>query len=123
MIQGIVNAALEAVVTLTVQGPTGQSREIEAVIDTGFSGFLTLPTAIVRELGLLYQYRGRAILADGSEAFFHVYDANVLWDSQLVRIETDAADATPLVGMRMLDRHNLNIDVEDGGIVVIQAKG
>lgn len=33
-----------------------------------------------------------------------------------------AAGTTPLVGMRMLDRHNLNIDVEDGGRVVIQAK-
>ena len=121
MIQGVVNAALEALVTLTVQGPTGQNREIEAVVDTGFSGFLTLPTDLVRELGLLYQYRGRAILADGSEAFFHVYDVNVLWDNRLMRIETDAADTTPLVGMRLLDRHDLSIQVRDGGRVVIQA--
>ena len=28
----------------------------------------------------------------------------------------------PLVGMRLLDRHNLNMDVEDGGRVVIQAR-
>lgn len=34
----------------------------------------------------------------------------------------NAADTTPLVGMRMLERHNLNIDVEDGGRVIIQAK-
>ena len=33
-----------------------------------------------------------------------------------------AADTPPLVGMRMLDRHNLNIDIEDGGRVGIQAK-
>ena len=33
-----------------------------------------------------------------------------------------AAGTTPLVGMRMLDRHNLNIDAEDAGRVVIQAK-
>ena len=121
MIQGVVNAALEALVTLTVQGPTGQNREIEAVVDTGFSGFLTLPTDLVRELGLLYQYRGRAILADGSEAFFHVYDVNVLWDNRLMRIETDAADTTPLVGMRLLDSHDLSIQVRAGGRVVIQA--
>ena len=29
---------------------------------------------------------------------------------------------TPLVGMRLLDSHNLNIDVVDGGRVVIQAR-
>ena len=121
MIQGVVNAALEAVVTLTVQGQAGQSQDIEAVIDTGFSGFLTLPTALVRELELFYQYRGRAVLADGSEAFFHVYEVNVLWDGRLMRIEADAADATPLVGMRLMDRHNLNIDIEDGGRVSVRA--
>ena len=31
-------------------------------------------------------------------------------------------DATPLVGMRLLDSHNLYMEVENGGRVVIQAK-
>ncbi len=43
MIEGVVNAAYEAVVTLSLQSPSGQAREIEAVIDTGYSGFLTPP--------------------------------------------------------------------------------
>ncbi len=38
-----------------------------------------------------------------------------------VVVLADAVDTTPLVGMRMLDRHNLNIDVADGGRVIIQA--
>ena len=33
-----------------------------------------------------------------------------------------AADAIPLAGMRLLDRHYLNIEVVDGGRVVIQTK-
>ena len=53
---------------------------------------------------------------------FDLYDVAVLWDGQPRYVLADAADTTPLVGMRMLDRHNLNIDVEDGGRVVIQAK-
>ena len=52
MIEGVVNAAREPVVTLTIQGPSGQSREIEAVIATGFTGFLTVTPALARELGL-----------------------------------------------------------------------
>ena len=39
-----------------------------------------------------------------------------------IEVLAGAADTTPLVGMRMLDRYNLNIDVEDGGRVTIQAK-
>lgn len=34
----------------------------------------------------------------------------------------DESDTTPLVGMLLLEWHNLNIDVEDGGRVLIQAK-
>ena len=122
MIQGVVNAAYEPIVNLTVQGPSGQSQEIQAVIDTGYNGFLTLPRTLVTELGLVYRDRGRAILADGSETFWDIYDVAVLWNSRLRNTRASAADATPLVGMRMLDRHTLNIDVEDGGRVVIQAK-
>lgn len=52
MIEGVVNAAYEAVVTLILHGPGGRTREIEAVIDTGYNGFLTLPAALVAELRL-----------------------------------------------------------------------
>ena len=122
VIEGVVNAGLEAVVSLTVQGPSGQSREIEAVIDTGFNDFLTVPSALAAELGLAYRNRGQMILADGSEVTFDIYRAALLWDGKPRHAYVYAADATPLVGMRMLDRHNLSIDVEDGGRVLIQAK-
>lgn len=122
MIEGVVNAAYEPVVILSVQGPSGQTGEIKAVIDTGFTGFLTVTPAMVTELGLRYRSRGWATLADGSEVPFDIYDVIVLWDGQPVYIEADAADATPLVGMRLLDRHNLNIEVVDGGRVAIQAR-
>ena len=122
MIEGVVNGDYEAVVRLTVQGPLGASREIEALIDTGFTGFLTLPPALVTELGLVYRDRGRAMLADGSEALFDNYDVAVLWDSRLRNTRAAAADAIPLIGMRLLGGHVLTVEVEDGGSVVIQAR-
>ena len=42
MIQGEVNAAYEAVVSLPLLDPEGRTRAIEAVVDTGYSGFLTV---------------------------------------------------------------------------------
>ena len=122
MIEGAVNDAYEAVVALSLQGPAGQSQDIEAVIDTGYSGFLTLPTALVVELGLPFAYVGRALLANDDEVTFDVHDVTVLWDGQPRRIRADATGSTPLVGMLLLDKHNLNIEVESGGRVVIEAK-
>ena len=52
MIEGVVNAAYEPMIALAVQGQSGQSRDIEAVVDTDFNRFLTLPAALVSEMGL-----------------------------------------------------------------------
>ena len=122
MIQGVVNAAYEAVVALSLQGPAGQAQDIEAVVDTGYSGFLTLPTTLVTELGLPFAYIGRAFLANDHEVSFDVHDVTVLWDGQPRHIKADATGSTPLVGMLLLDKHSLNIEVERGGRVVIQAR-
>ena len=122
MIEGVVNAAYEPVVALAVQGPLGQTSEIEAVVDTGFTGFLAVTPALATELGLALEGTSRATLADGSEVTFDVYDVAVLWDGQPRYVLADAAETTPLVGMRLLDRHNLNIDVEDGGRVLIRPR-
>ena len=58
VIQGVVNAAYEPVITLALQGPSGQSRDIEAVVDTGFNGFSHLAGRIgVRTGTALHQHR------------------------------------------------------------------
>ncbi len=110
MIEGMVNAAYEPVELLAVQGPSGQASEIEAIIDTGFTGFLTVTPALAAELELALEGTSRATPADGSEVTFDGYDVAVLWDGQPKYALAETADTTPLVGMRMLDRHTPNID-------------
>ena len=123
MIQGVVNASHEAVVTLSLQGPDGRIQDIEAVVDTGYSGFLTLPTALVTELELPFAYVGWAFLANDDEVAFDVHDVTVIWDGQPRDIKADATGSTPLMGMLLLDSHDLNIEVVNGARVVIQARG
>lgn len=121
MIEGVVNSAYEAVILLSLRGPAGQAQKVEAVIDTGFTGFMTLPPSLVAQLGLVFMGTSEATLADGSEVTFDAYDVTVLWEGQPRDVLIDEADTTPLVGMLLLDRHNLNIDVENGGRVLIEA--
>lgn len=120
VMEGVVNAALEAVVPLRIQGPEGRTQEVRAVVDTGYSGFLTLPTGLVVELGLPFAYMGQALLANDTEVDFDVHYATVLWDDQPRDIEADATGSTPLIGMLLLDGHGLEIQVRDGGRVLIQ---
>ena len=47
MMQGIVNRRCEATLPLVVGNTNGQRQVIDAVIDTGFTGFLSLPNDII----------------------------------------------------------------------------
>ena len=121
MIEGKVNADLEAVVRLAVHGPAGRTREMDAVVDTGYSGFLTLPETLATELRLPFAYVGRAFLANDDEVGFDVHDATVLWDGQPRDVRADVTGSTPLIGMLLLDGHDLSIQARSGGRVVIRA--
>lgn len=121
MIDGRVNDRIEATVAFDIKGPRGQSRSIEAVIDTGYSEFLTLPPVHVRELGLTYRDRGQAVLADGTLATFDVYDAELLWDGHRLSVPVDESESTPLVGMALLEGHGLRIEARTGGRVLIES--
>ena len=64
-------------VAVTLQGPAGLTQEVDAVIDTGFNGYPTLPMTVVADLELPVVGEGEAVLADGREAVFDVCGATV----------------------------------------------
>jgi clan AA aspartic protease len=121
MISGVVTGNRQAVIQLTVRGSTGQEQEIEAIIDTGFDGYLSLPFSIIVQLGLVWRQRGRALLADGSESVFDIYEATVIWEGEPRRIPVDEAETAPLVGMSLLEGYELNIQARSGGNVFIRS--
>ncbi|MCY4615131.1 MAG: clan AA aspartic protease [Chloroflexi bacterium] len=121
MIEGAVNAARQAVVGLPLRGPSGRAVEVEAVVDTGFDRFLTLPRGVVSELDLTFAGVNRVQLADGSEAALDSYAVTVLWDGEPRRVVSYVSDAAPLVGMSLLAGHRLCVDIEHEGRVVIEA--
>jgi clan AA aspartic protease len=121
MISGVVTASRQAVIRLSAYGPGGAAVEVEAVIDTGFNGELTMPSAFVTALDLTWQRRGRALLADGSESLFDSYDATVVWDGTMRQVTVDVAETEPLVGMTLLDGYEVTIQALVGGVVTLTA--
>ncbi|MEB3215406.1 MAG: clan AA aspartic protease [Nostocales cyanobacterium 94392] len=117
MIIGRVNADYEPIICIAIHDSNGRIYERDAVIDTGFDGWLSLPPDAIAALGLNWKRRGRALLADGSESIFDIYEATVVWDGQLLTIPIDEADSDPLVGMSLMEGYELNIQVIDGGMV------
>ncbi len=119
MIAGtVVNS--EARISFTLRGSGGRERQIEAIVDTGYTGSLTLPPSVIAALGLLWQGSDRAPLADGSRCLVDEFEATVLWDRKKRAIIVDEVDAQPLVGMTLLSGFELRLEVVERGKVTIK---
>ena len=121
MMMGSVNSRREAIIQFIVLGKNHQRQAIKAVIDTGYSVFLTLPSAIITTLGLTWYMQEEGILGDGSLCMFNVFEATVIWDGQIKSIEINESETDPLVGMGLLDGYELNIQGFAGGLVTIKS--
>jgi|SRR5439155_12111739 len=119
MIAGVIQAD-EGRIALKVKGLRGQEHEVEAIIDTGYTGSLTLPPALIQALGLRWQTVDRVRLADGSPCIFDVFKAKVMWDGKVRQILVDEADTDSLVGMRLLRGHELKMQIRPRGKVTIK---
>ena len=120
MMMGSVNSRREAVIQFVVLGENHHRQAIKAVIDTGYTGFLTLPSAIISKLGLTWYMQEEGILGDGSLCMFNVFEATVIWDCQIKSIEINESETDPLVGMGLLEGYELNIQGFAGGLVTIK---
>ena len=87
MIEGAVSGNSEAIIRLALHAATGATQEIDAIIDTGFAGDLTLPPALIRRLKLSWKGRGQALLADGDMHTFDEYVGTVSWNGQSLTVE------------------------------------
>jgi clan AA aspartic protease len=121
MMNGRVNQNCEATIRFVVSNENEQRQVVDAVIDTGFTGFLTLPMAIIEILGLRLYSREEGTLGDGSTCIFDVYTGLVIWDGEYRYIDVNAAETDPLVGMSLLYGYRVQLDAIEGGLVTIQS--
>lgn len=116
---GFVSPRLWALVQARVLG-TNAEEMIEAVVDTGFSAFLTLPFVTIERLGLQPQGILQVVLADGNAVETETFSAQVELDGELRDVYVVHTETQPLIGMSFLENHQLTIEVRDGGAVSVQ---
>jgi predicted aspartyl protease len=110
----------EAIVPVTVRGPHGLLNEFQSVLDTGFSGWLTLSSTQIARIGLVFREEAHYLLADGSETAARLFEAETEWFGIWRRILVVEMDGGPLLGMSMLGGCSVTFAVIEGGAVQIQ---
>ncbi len=83
MISGNVNLLRCPAISVALIDSSGQDRTIEAHLDTGFTGELTLPKAVIERLGLALAGRsGSYRMGSGSAAAFNTYGCRIRWHDE-----------------------------------------
>jgi clan AA aspartic protease len=117
--RGKVVAGREAVVPIVILDLEGQGWEVDAVVDTGSTGELTLPPDAIESLRLPWCRDDLARIGGDQLVPCAVFVAKVIWEGASRPIEVFELDSEPLLGMKLLENHRLKIDIVDGGNVEI----
>lgn len=120
MISGSVDGAGKVWVSLVVEGRTGNQTSVDAAIDTGFNGFLTLPPEVIGLLDLAPRVPTMVTLGTGIRRRLNTWDAQVQWHEDRKEVQVLQAEGIPLIGMSLLEGSRLTVDVEVGGQVFIE---
>jgi clan AA aspartic protease len=119
MLTGTVTPRWDAIVEVRVGSMDGRAQAVQAVVDTGFTGFLSLPPALIADLDLPVVGLKTVELADGSQTSLFVFDALIEWEGQRRIVPAYEARGTPLIGMRLLRGSRLMVDVVEHGRVEV----
>ena len=120
--EGYVNSEpKEPRVTVPVLDANGALIPLELVIDTGFTGFMTLPPLVVRALGLERGDDRVMMLADGQIITTPTYRATAIWHGSPTEIDVLQIDARSVIGISLLWNSDIAMAVRENGPVSITA--
>ncbi len=122
--KGLIDNSGRALVKVVLR-PDARSPEIEieAWIDTGFTGDLVLPEAIIDKLNLEASASVDAVLADGSSIEVNTYGCLIDWFGNTKRLEVIANNGDhALLGVGLLLGLELRADYRNLELSLVPAK-
>jgi clan AA aspartic protease len=119
MMKGFFTSDGEPALSVNVVGPT-RNLEVDAIIDTGFNGELTLSSNQIEALGLPEATVTEVTLADGRVRDVQLYDAKALLSGVAREVFVAEAPTTPLVGTGLLRGFSLYIEFQVQGTVQVE---
>ena len=119
MISGSVASDLTPGISITLIGMNERELEIEVEVDTGFTGALTLPAEIIESMGWPFQTNQTVKLADGKDYLMPLFRGIIRWKGEPRIFGVHSSLSKTLLGLEILEGHDLWMQVKRGGMVVI----
>lgn len=118
--RGRVSPDLAPLVPVDLISNDEQIHTVEMVIDTGFEGDLSLPTSIIQDMGFQPFDDYHLTLANGEEILVAGWEGKVMWRGRRRTVLVVENQSDPLLGMNLLWRNRITIDIHANGPVTIE---
>jgi len=105
---------------LALPAQNGQFVTVEFIVDTGFDGELALPSNVIAGLNVVSSSVRPIMLADGTIRRRPYHEIMLELDEEAKRVEVLEMNGNPLLGVVYLMDNLLQVEMKDGGDVLIE---
>ena len=95
---------------LDIAGPKGDQEHVTALVDTGFTEWLTLPPETIEQLGLNRVSEETLTFGNLTRQAIDVYEVHIFWISEWFTVLAHELPGEPAIGMELLRGHRLEFD-------------
>jgi clan AA aspartic protease len=114
MISGTVTASGTPIIQKVIGGQTW-----DAIVDTGFNGYLELPESLYSALSPQYLFDSVSMLAAGQTVVEQLFEVQITFDGMPITAEvTFAPDSQILLGTALLQAHRLDINFKTATVLI-----
>ena len=90
------------------------------IVDTGYTGFLTLPPRHIAALGLVRVDDTYIKLADGSRSKLDIYQGVIVWHGEELEVYVLEMDSDSLLGAGLMQECRVTVEFTEGGLVTVE---
>ena len=103
-----------------IEGKGSTSQTLAAVVDTGFDGWLALPSSVINSLDLEPIGEVDLELANSKRERVFAYRTDVIWAERRFSVVVHETGNQATIGMNLLRDHHLDLDVTDLGPINLE---
>jgi clan AA aspartic protease len=123
MIQGSVDQNLQAKVPVSILDKADKISTLDAVVDTGFSGHLSISVYELHKINLIFSHSQKFELGDGRIVRQKVFLGQIIFDNQKLAANVLVSKSRDtLIGTALLTNKKLEIDYTNIGVQIRNSK-